>query len=110
MRVIAIGNVSGSNTRSWVVDRDCLLQAAVSSSGNQLVSENPTSITTDVSTPSTGNRTDWLLWLSGGSAAGAIYGIQLKIPLLEGRTIYVAFASGGVCFLYLEDPAETIAT
>ena len=104
MRVIAIGNVSGSNTRSWLVDQDCLLQGAIASSGNQLISENPASVTTDVSTPATGNRTDWLVWLSSGSGVGSSpLGIQLKIPLFVGRTLYVAFTGGGFCFLYLDD-------
>jgi len=110
VRSVAI-NYTGGHTTKWVVDRDCVLLGGQASAGNALVSENPASVTTDVSAPAIdGPRFDWYLWISGGATAGNQVNFQLKIPLAKDRAIYVATSSQGTVFLFLEDSAETIAT
>jgi len=109
MRCLSMGFASAPLTRSWVVDRNCLLNGAMSSAGNVAVSSDP-SITTAAITAASAtsfNRWDILLFLSGGANVAGTLPENLKIPLEEGKTIYVACSATAWVFLFLEDvPAE----
>jgi len=103
MRCVAM-NFSGVNHRAFTPDRDCLLQAATSSSGNVLISDNPSSASADVATPATNdNRTDVLFYSGSAGSAQSQLGFPLQIPLTKDRAIYVAASTSSCVFLYLED-------
>ena len=102
MRCVAM-NFSGVGHRAFTPDRDCLLQGATASSGNVLVSDNPSSATADVSTPATNDNRSDILYYSGSAGSAISQAMNLKIPLAKDRAIYVAASTSSCIFLYLED-------
>jgi hypothetical protein len=111
VRVLTLA-ATGAMIRSWLIDQDCLLQGAAVTGGNCLISSDPTMTTTTFLLPAAITASfDYFIWLSSGSAAGAISHFPLQIPLVGGRTLFASVTGQVQLFLYLDDmPSPDIAT
>jgi len=88
------------------VDEDCVLTGVQCSSGNALVSADPAiTVATYVTPTAVANRWDLMAFVGSGSAVAGILP-QLKIPLEQGRTIFVANSSAtATIHLFLDSPS-----
>jgi hypothetical protein len=91
---------SAAGVSSWTAPTDLIIRQAFGSAGNYAISSNPSIASTDISAPTTQNRTDIFSCGSGNFHPGAI---PLNIPLAAGEVVYVAFSAAGVVQLFLED-------
>jgi hypothetical protein len=104
MRVLAFTFTVANATRAWTVDEDCILRAAQCSSGNAVISDDPSLTVALFQTPAAaGTRFDIISYLSSGSAVGAFPPSQLNLPLSKDKTIFIANSSAtAVVMLFLE--------
>lgn len=100
---------SAATQLSWVVDRDCLLQALQCVGNNVLLTDRPELTQANITAPTANQNYEGLVvWGSSGSAGNAQFPqMQLNIPLAAARRIYVTTAQATTVFLWLDDmPAE----
>jgi len=109
MRVLTLYCIGAPSTRAWTVDRDCLLMGAQNTAGNAVISGDPAVTAAAFATPSVESKLwDYYIWLSSGSATSTFPVRNLKIPLLEGMSLFVAVSSTSAVMLYLDEVSPEI--
>lgn len=97
MRALSF-SFTAAGQMAWVVDQNCKLVGGSNSTGNLLVTTDPTLTLADLTAaPANIMRTTVLLFLALATSTRPV----IALPLIKGQTIYLTSSTFQTCVLYL---------